>query len=92
MAYRYTKLNTYKSDVFSLGYCMLLASTLSYTLLCEIRENKNMNGIIKSIQKYANKGICIYSNDYWSIIYSMLEIDEKNRPDFIELYKRIKDL
>ena len=92
MMYRYTKHNTYKSDVFSLGYCMLLATTLSYTLLCEIRENKSMNGIIKCIQKYANKGICIYSNDYWSIIYSMLELDEKNRPDFIELYKRIKDL
>ena len=92
MMYRYTKHNTYKSDVFSLGYCMLLATTLSYTLLCEIREKKSMNGIIKCIEKYANKGICIYSKDYWSIIYSMLELDEKNRPDFIELYKRIKDL
>ena len=90
--YKYTKHNTYKSDVFSLGYCMLLASTLSYKLLCEIREIKNMNGIKNIIQKYAKKGICIYSENYWNILYSMLELDEKNRPDFIELAKRIEDL
>jgi hypothetical protein len=90
--YKYTKHNTYKSDVFSLGYCMLLASTLSYKLLCEIREVKNMNGIKKIIQKYATKGICIYSDNYWNAIYCMLELDEKNRPDFIELSKRIEDL
>ena len=90
--YKYTKHNTYKSDVFSLGYCMLLATTLSYKLLCEIREVKNMNGIKKIIQKYATKGICIYSDNYWNALYSMLELDEKNRPDFIELSKRIEDL
>ncbi len=90
--YKYTKHNTYKSDVFSLGYCMLLATTLSYKLLCEIREIKNMNGIKKIIQKYAIKGICIYSDNYWNVLYSMLELDEKNRPDFIELSKRIEDL
>ena len=90
--YKYTKHNTYKSDVFSLGYCFLLASTLSYKLLCEIREIKNMNGIKTIIQKYANKGICIYSENYWNILYSMLELDERNRPDFIELEKRMEDL
>jgi hypothetical protein len=51
-----------------------------------------MNGIKKIIQKYATKGICIYSDNYWNAIYSMLELDEKNRPDFIELSKRIEDL
>ena len=90
--YKYTKHNTYKSDVFSLGYCMLLATTLSYKLLCEIREVKIMNGIKKIIQKYANKSICIYSENYWNVLYSMLELDEKNRPDFIELIKKIEEL
>ena len=92
MIYKYTKHNTYKSDVFSLGYCMLLATTLSYKLLCEIREVKNMNGIKKIIQRYAIKGICIYSENYWNVLYSMLELDERNRPDFIELEKRIEEL
>ena len=92
LMYKYTKHNTYKSDVFSLGYCMLLATTLNYKLLCEIREVNNMDGIIKIIQKYANEGICIYSEKYWNTIYNMLEIDEKNRPDFIELSKKVEDL
>ena len=91
MIYKYTKHNTYKSDVFSLGYCMLLATTLSYKLLCEIREVKNMSTIKKIIQKYSNKGICVYSENYWNILFSMLELDEKNRPDFIELSKRIEN-
>ena len=92
LMYKYTKHNTYKSDVFSLGYCMLLATTLNYKLLCEIREVNNMDGIIKIIQKYANEGICIYSEKYWNTLYNMLEIDEKNRPDFIELSKKVEDL
>ena len=92
MIYKYTKHNTYKSDVFSLGYCMLLASTLSYNLLCEIREVKNMTSIKKIVQKYSNKNICIYSENYWNILFSMLELDEKNRPDFIDLSKIIETL
>ena len=47
MIYRYTKYNTYKSDVFSPGDSMLLASTLIYPLPCEIREYKSLNGNIK---------------------------------------------
>ena len=92
LIYKYTKHNTYKSDVFSLGYCMLLATTLNYKLLCEIREVKNMNGIQKIIKKYTNKGLCIYSDNYWNILYSMLELDERNRPDFIELAKIVENL
>ena len=92
LIYKYTKHNTYKSDVFSLGYCMLLATTLNYKLLCEIREVKNMNGIQKIIKKYTNKGLCIYSENYWNILYSMLELDERNRPDFIELAKIVENL
>ena len=35
--------NTYKSDVFSLGMCFLLAACLSYDGLVEIRELSDMN-------------------------------------------------
>ena len=92
MVYKYTKHNTYKSDVFSLGYCMLLASSLSYKLLCEIRELKNMKDIENIVESYINKGISFYSEKYWSIIFNMLELDEKNRPDFIELENIVQDL
>ena len=92
MIYKYTKHNTYKSDVFSLGYCILLASTLSYKLLCEIREIKTMNEIKKIVEVYINRGIGFYSKKYWNIIFTMLELDEKNRPDFIELEKIVEEL
>ena len=92
MIYKYTKHNTYKSDVFSLGYCLLLASSLSYRLLCEIRELKTMNEIKNIIGIYINKGISFYSKKYWDIILNMIELDEKNRPDFIELDKLVQDL
>ena len=92
MIYKYTKHNTFKSDVFSLGYCLLLASSLSYRLLCEIRELKTMNEIKNIIGIYINKGISFYSKKYWDIILNMLELDEKNRPDFIELEKLVQDL
>ena len=92
MIYKYTKHNTFKSDVFSLGYCILLASSLSYKLLCEIRELKTMNEIENMVEIYINKGICFYSEKYWNIIFNMLELEEKNRPDFIELEKIVEDL
>ena len=92
MIYKYTKHNTFKSDVFSLGYCILLASSLSYQLLCEIRELKAMKEIEKMVEVYINKGIGFYSEKYWNIIFNMLELDEKNRPDFIELEKIVEDL
>ena len=46
--------NAYKSDVFSLGLCMLLASTLGFDALYDIRELYDMNKIIKIIDSYLN--------------------------------------
>ena len=92
MIYKYTKHNTFKSDVFSLGYCLLLAASLNYKLLCEIREMKSMKEIEKTVECYINKGISFYSDKFWNVIFQMLELDEKNRPDFIELEKIVEDL
>ena len=92
MIYKYTKHNTFKSDVFSLGYCILLAATLNYKLLCDIRELKSMKEIKKIIDLYINQGMCFYSKNFWNVIFQMLELDEKNRPDFIELEKLVEDL
>ena len=74
--------NAYKSDVFSLGLCMLLASTLGFDALYDIRELYDMNKLIYIVDKYLNGR---YSKKYIEILTHMLEIKEKYRPDFIEL-------
>ena len=74
--------NAYKSDVFSLGMCFLLASSLNYHSLFEIREVLDMKIIEEVVNKYLGK---LYSKKYINLIISMLQTDEKIRPDFIEL-------
>jgi serine/threonine protein kinase len=74
--------NAYKSDVFSLGLCMLLSSTLGFQALYDIRELYDNNKIKKIVEKYLSSR---YSKEYIKLITSMLQIKEKNRPDFVEL-------
>ena len=76
--------NSYKSDVFSLGMCIFFAATLSYDCLYDIREEKNMMKIKKILEKYLMPR---YSEDLVNILYSMLQVDEELRPNFIELEK-----
>jgi serine/threonine protein kinase len=77
--------NAYKSDVFSLGMCFLLASCLNYQSLYDIREVYNMD-VLKEI---VEKNLKNYSNNYINLILNMLQINEKLRPDFIELNSMI---
>ena len=78
--------NTYKSDVFSLGMCILFAASLDYNSLYEIREMSNMNKIRNVLMEYlSNK----YSNDFIEILLCLLEVKEKKRPDFIQMEKVI---
>ena len=79
--------NAYKSDVFSLGMCFLLASSLTYQTLFDIREENDMKKIEETIKNFLGK---LYSKDYINIIIKMLQIDEKSRPDFIELSKILR--
>ena len=81
--------NAYKSDVFSLGLCMLLASTLGFQALYDIRELYDNNKIKKIVEKYLSVR---YSKEYIKLIVSMLQIKEKNRPDFIELENNIQQI
>ena len=80
--------NAYKSDVFSLGLCMLLSSTLGFQALYDIRELYDYKKIKSIIEKYLSSR---YSKDYIKLIVSMLQIKEKNRPDFIELETYIQN-
>ena len=76
------KHNTFKSDVFSLGMCFLLAGSLTYKPLNLIRESYDTNFIQKVINNFISKR---YSKSVVDIISSMLQINEKIRPDFIEV-------
>jgi serine/threonine protein kinase len=78
------KHNIYKSDVFSLGFCLLFASTLTFNSLYDIREVYVMEKVEKNIRKYLNGK---YSEKFIKLILCMLEVDENKRMDFIELNK-----
>jgi hypothetical protein len=80
--------NTYKSDVFSLGMCILFAATLSDNCLYDIRELTNMNIILEILERYLRKR---YSIGFIRLLMLLLEIDEKKRPDFILLEKLISE-
>jgi serine/threonine protein kinase len=79
--------NAFKSDVFSLGLCFLLACTLSYKPLYQMRDANNMNTIKDIMEKYIKNR---YSKSITDLLFTMLQLEEKNRPDFIELESIIK--
>ena len=80
--------NCFKSDVFSLGMCMALSASLSFKTLCEIREVENMEKLKNILVKYL---IAKYSYEFINILLMMLEMDERKRPDFIELDGKVRD-
>ena len=79
--------NTYKSDVFSLGMCILFAATLTFQSLYDIREVTNMKIIENIIGNYLKTN---YSNNIVDILVKMLQIEENKRPDFIQLERIFK--
>ena len=82
--------NPYKSDVFSLGYCLIYAMTLSLQLLESIREATDMKKVISQINKIlVNKRK--YSEKMVKLIIKMVDINEDKRYDFIELEEELKN-
>ncbi len=81
--------NTYKSDVFSLGMCILLAATLTFQSLYDIRELDNMESVKNVLVKYL---IVKYSYNFVGTLLKMLEVNENLRPDFIQLENSIRNI
>jgi hypothetical protein len=81
--------NTYKSDVYSLGLCLLFASTLTFNSLYDIRESRDMNGVGITLLKYLKQR---YSAKFIQLVSKMLEFSEKNRCDFIEMEEYISSM
>ena len=82
------KHDCFKSDVFSLGLCMVLAGTLTFRALYDIRELKDMDSVKNIVTRYL---VARYSFEFIEILLRMLEIDEKKRMNFIELEKTLRD-
>ena len=77
----------FKSDVYSFGLCILFAASLQMMSLYEIRKIVDM----KELRKYLDKNLGNnYSKKFIDLVSSLLEIHEKNRPDFVELEKIMK--
>jgi hypothetical protein len=80
--------NPYKSDVFSLGMCFLFASTLRIKTLCKIRDFQNDSKLKIFIMSVVSQR---YSLSFVQLITNMLQLQECDRPDFIELESILED-
>ena len=80
--------NPYKSDVFSLGISFIIASSLDFEIIKEIRKfNKEQK--IRNI--LVNNFNGRYSDDYIYIIMKMIAFEETNRPDFVDLSRIVQN-
>ena len=86
---RYIKHNPYKSDVFSLGLCLLFAATLCFESLYDVRELKSNVSLRVVVHKYLKSR---YSQDVINIITKMLDVNEVTRIDFITLEREFNQL
>ena len=74
--------NPYKSDVFSLGFCLMYAASLNFNIIYEVRDVTDMRRIEKILKKHLKNK---YTEKFIQVLLSMLEIDESKRYDFVEL-------
>ena len=80
--------NAYKSDVFSLGYCLLFAMTLSINILNDIREITYQNMLDLMISKALK---IRYSQKIIKLIKNMLKLNENERFDFMKIKDYLKE-
>ena len=76
----------YKSDVFSLGFCFLYATTLNFQLLYQVRNVSTSNQMNKVLKQQLKKK---YSDNFITILSHMMEIDESKRYNFTQLLEAI---
>jgi hypothetical protein len=83
------KHNTFKSDVFSLGYCLLYAATLEVKVLHDVRYIRDNRTLSLTIKKLLSK---TFSLRFINLIIRMLDINESTRYDFVELKSVLNSL
>ena len=80
--------NPFKSDVFSLGYCFILATALDPEVINEIRHVKEKYKIEQILKKFFLKE---YSAKYIDLLLKMIATEENQRVDFIGLQKMLEN-
>ena len=80
--------NPFKSDVFSLGYCFIYASSLDYEIINEMRKSSDQ---IKLRQILKNHFPKMYSTRYIDLLLKMIINEENQRVDFIGLQKILEN-
>ena len=86
---KHTLHNTFKSDVFSLGLCFVLAGSLTFKVLYQVREVNESWEIQYMVNKHLQDR---YSLKFREVLFSMLEVNEKNRCDFVELNRIVQKM
>ena len=86
---KYVKHNTFKSDVFSFGLCILFAGSLCFESIYNVRELKKNEEIDKVVKKYLGKR---YSKEFINFINNMIDVNEDTRSDFIELEQKFNSI
>lgn len=82
------KHNAFKSDVFSLGLCLLYAATLSSQTIYEVRAFINSKQVYTLLNKILRG---IYSQNFIDVLCKMLEIHEEQRFDFKDIHEIVLD-
>ena len=84
-AYRKNNLvihDSYKSDVYSLGICMLYAASFDLTAAIDIKNIIDS----QSTKKFIARNLSMrYSKNFIEILSRILQYDESNRPNFNDL-------
>ena len=85
---KFVRDNAYKSDVFSLGYCMIIACVLDFNFINKIRNIEEQTKVDKIIRESLENR---YSYNFIRILLKMIVYSEKDRIDFLGLEKLIND-
>ena len=80
--------DSFKSDVFSLGFCFLYAAGLNFNLLYQARDITNNETLENIINEHLSKH---YSKNFVLLVSLMLKIDESKRYDFKDILQFIND-
>ena len=84
----YVQHNPYKSDVYSLGVSMIIAASLNFDIITEIRQLDKEEKIREIIVNNFNGR---YSNDFIYCVMKMIAINEIDRPDFVDLSRIVQN-
>ena len=85
---KFVKDDPYKSDVFSLGYCMLIAAVLDFEFINKIRKVEEQRQIDRIIREALEER---YSHKFIYVLLKMIVHSEKERIDFLGLEKLINE-